>query len=59
MKTQLTLCLLAVLFLFSTSCKRTVEGENNRWESNKQQIEKLKAKYPSFSGALNEVMRQA
>lgn len=59
MKKLFFLALGAALLILNTACKQTVEGESNRWESNKQRIEKLKAKYPGFSSALDEVMTQA
>lgn len=59
MKKLLFLALAAVFLVVNTACKRTVEGENNKWESNKERIGKLKAKYPGFSSPLNEVMTQA
>ncbi len=59
MKKSLLFALMAVLLVFSTACKRTAEGESNRWKANKKTLEQLKAQYPNFSAAFDEVLQKA
>jgi chromosome segregation ATPase len=59
MKKNLFIALAAFLLVATSSCKRTVEGENNRWNANKQEVEEMRAKYSNFEAALDEIMEKA
>ena len=48
----------AGLFL-TASCKKTVEGENQAWTRNLQQVQELAAQYPGFANALREQQKNA
>lgn len=55
----LQIFIMAIAVLAVMSCKKSIEGETSKWESNKRQISELKALYPGFSKALDEQMTKA
>ena len=58
MKNYFLLSLCALLFL-ATSCKKTVEGETKKFETNIKRLNDLMAQYPSFKPALESVKNEA
>jgi hypothetical protein len=58
MKNYFLLSLCALLFL-ATSCKKSVEGETKKFETNIKRLNDLMAQYPSFKTALESVKKDA
>jgi hypothetical protein len=59
MKKLLFFALAALLLVANTSCKRTVEGESNKWKANKQSVEQMRANYSNFGAAFDEILEKA
>lgn len=51
--------LLLMVILAGLSCKKTVEGENKRWQRSTQQIQALTGLYPGFAAPLKARLTQA
>jgi len=58
MKKQYLFSLFALLILVS-SCKLTVEGETNSWDTNMQRLSSMSAKYPNFKAVIETTMEKA
>lgn len=50
---------LAVVMLLLGGCKKSVEGEQQAWKSNVEQVNGLMAQYPGFKPALEQRMAKA
>ena len=50
---------LASLLLLVSSCKKTVEGESQRWEAGVTEVKGLMAQYPGFKPALEARLARA
>jgi trimeric autotransporter adhesin len=50
---------LAVVMLLLGGCKKSVEGEQQAWKSNVEQVNGLMAQYPAFKPALEQRMAKA
>lgn len=60
MKTTLTLLLsLSLMALVGTGCKKTVKGEESRWNSGNKKIDELMTLYPGFKKALRKQRKAA
>jgi len=51
--------LLSFLILVSVGCKKSVESETKRWETNKATLEKLAVEYPAFKSTIDQVIAKA
>jgi chromosome segregation ATPase len=58
MKNYFLLSLCALLFL-ATSCKKSIEGETKKFDSNIQRLNEVAAKYPSFKAACETLKTDA
>jgi hypothetical protein len=58
MKNYFLLSLCALLFL-ATSCKKSIEGETKKFESNIQKLNEIGARYPSFKAACETLKSDA
>ena len=51
--------LFAAALMFAGGCKKTVEGEQQAYESNVAEVTALKATYPGFAGVLDARLQNA
>lgn len=57
--TRTILTIVATLVLLLSGCKKTVEGEQQRWDANVGEVRGLMAKYPGFKPALEARLTRA